>query len=304
MTAPMTASRQLLPGKTYLVTRRCTQREWLLRGEADTNRIFLYWMAIAATRSGVEIHGYLQMGDHWHAVVTDPTGSLPVFVHDFDLGVAVDMNTKLKRSENFWSSRRTEIIPLHTAELVVEKLAEMITHPVAAGFVKSPGDWPGALSTGLCESHVAYRPASRSPRDEEAMPARARLECTMPPALRNLERKEADRLLKVRVAARLEQARERVRKDGRRFLGADRVRTMPRSGPPTTRPGPPDRRPWVTRLAESVQRELREQMRVFHLAYESALSGWCAGDRSVVFPAGTYLMRVLHRAFCQAAPAI
>ena len=298
----MTAPRQLLPHTTYLVTRHCTQREWLLRGESDTNAILRYWLAIAAKRSGVEVHGFVQMADHWHAVVTDPDGKLPDFVHDLDLGVAVDMNTKLKRSENFWSSRRTTMIPLQTADLVLEKLAEMITHPVAAGLVKSPAEWPGSLSMGLCERHVASRPKDRSPGDEESMPEQARLDCTMPPALRSLPPNEASRLLKARVAVLLERARAHARAGGGGFLGADRVRTMPQSGPKGRPGGPVHRKPWVTRLAKSVRQALGKQMSVFVKAYALARLVWRGGDRSVVFPDGTYLMRVLHRAFC-VAPA-
>jgi putative transposase len=299
----MTAPRHLLPDTTYLLTRRCTQGECLLRGDAETNRIFLYWVAVAAQRSGVEVHGYVQMANHWHAVVTDRTGNLPEFVHDLHRGIAVDMNTKLKRRENFWSSGRTSVVPLRTADLVLEKLAEMITNPVAAGFVKSPRDWPGSLTTGLCETHIAYRPEGHSRANGKALPAHARLDCTMPPALRDLAPNEAARLLKVRVAASMERATERVREAGTGFLGADRVRTMPRSGPPMTRSGPSDRKPWVTRLSESLRQEIRAQERVFRQAYAAALSGWRAMDRSVVFPAGTYLMRVFHRASC-AAPAV
>ena len=294
----MTAPRRLLPNTTYLVTRHCTQHEWLLRGESDTNAIFLYWLAVAAERSGVEVHGFIQMADHWHAVVTDPKCTLPDFVHDLDLGVAFDMNSKLARRENFWSSGRTAIIPLQTADLVVEKLAEMITHPVADGLVKSPGEWPGSLSTGLCEVHVASRPKSRSAGSEESIPEQARLECTMPPALRGLPSSEASRNLRARVAVLLERARARARKGGG-FLGADRVRTMPRSGPRAPSGGPVERKHWVTRLAKRVRLALDAQMKDFLDAYNQALWIWRRHDRWVEFPDGTYLMRVLHRAVCR-----
>ncbi|MCC6355521.1 MAG: hypothetical protein IT577_16655, partial [Verrucomicrobiae bacterium] len=38
----MTAPRQILPGQLYLVTRRCTQRQLLLRPDETTTQIFLY----------------------------------------------------------------------------------------------------------------------------------------------------------------------------------------------------------------------------------------------------------------------
>ena len=50
----MTAPRQVLPGTTYLVTRRCAQRQFLLRPSAVTNGVFLYVLAAAARRFGVQ----------------------------------------------------------------------------------------------------------------------------------------------------------------------------------------------------------------------------------------------------------
>jgi hypothetical protein len=35
----MTAPREIIPGTTYLVTRRCTQRQFLLRPSRGTNQV-------------------------------------------------------------------------------------------------------------------------------------------------------------------------------------------------------------------------------------------------------------------------
>ena len=52
----MTAPRQVLPGATYLVTRRCVQRQFLLRPSRQTNQTFLYVLALAAARYRVDTH--------------------------------------------------------------------------------------------------------------------------------------------------------------------------------------------------------------------------------------------------------
>jgi putative transposase len=44
----MTAARRVLPGQTYLVTRRCSERRFFLRPSTVTNAIFLYALAVAA----------------------------------------------------------------------------------------------------------------------------------------------------------------------------------------------------------------------------------------------------------------
>ena len=39
--------RQILPGSTYLITRRCTQRQFLLKPSPLTNQVIAYCYAIA-----------------------------------------------------------------------------------------------------------------------------------------------------------------------------------------------------------------------------------------------------------------
>ena len=54
----MTAPRQILLETTYLVTRRCTQRQFLLRPSKATNDVFLYLLAIAAQRFDIQVHAF------------------------------------------------------------------------------------------------------------------------------------------------------------------------------------------------------------------------------------------------------
>ena len=53
--AEVTAPREVLPGKTYLVTRRCTQRQFLLKPSRRTNQLVRYCLAVAASKTGVEL---------------------------------------------------------------------------------------------------------------------------------------------------------------------------------------------------------------------------------------------------------
>jgi hypothetical protein len=54
----MTAPRRVLPGTTYLVTRRCSERRFFLRPSVITNAIFLYLLSVAARLHRVEIHAF------------------------------------------------------------------------------------------------------------------------------------------------------------------------------------------------------------------------------------------------------
>ena len=49
----MTAPRQVIPGSPYLVTRRCTQRQLLLRPDPIVNQVLRFCLAVAAERHGI-----------------------------------------------------------------------------------------------------------------------------------------------------------------------------------------------------------------------------------------------------------
>jgi hypothetical protein len=47
--------RQVLPRQFYLITRRCTQRQFLLRPDPATNNAFLYCLIDAARRCEIDV---------------------------------------------------------------------------------------------------------------------------------------------------------------------------------------------------------------------------------------------------------
>ena len=67
----MTLPRPVIPGTTSLVTRRCIQRQFLLRPSPFVNQVLLYCMGLAQQRSGVAIHAVCAMSSHLHITVTD-----------------------------------------------------------------------------------------------------------------------------------------------------------------------------------------------------------------------------------------
>src|SRR5262245_6742622 len=93
----MTAPRQVLPDRTYFLTRRCTQREFLLRPDAITTGIFLYCLAIAAKVFSIELIAWCAMSNHWHGIVYDPLGRLPAFLEHFHKLTAKALNVRWNR---------------------------------------------------------------------------------------------------------------------------------------------------------------------------------------------------------------
>lgn len=66
----MTLARPVMPGTTYLVTRRCLGRRFLLRPDRELNRAFLYCLAVAARKYGIQVHALCVMSNHYHVAVT------------------------------------------------------------------------------------------------------------------------------------------------------------------------------------------------------------------------------------------
>jgi len=75
----MSLPREVIPGRFYMVTRRCTQRQFLLHPDAETNNAFLYCPAEAAQRFRIDILLTCAMANHHHTVIFDREGSVPAF---------------------------------------------------------------------------------------------------------------------------------------------------------------------------------------------------------------------------------
>ena len=52
----MTWPRRIVPGTTYLLTRRCTQRRFMLVPRGIVPKLFGYCVALAAERHGILVH--------------------------------------------------------------------------------------------------------------------------------------------------------------------------------------------------------------------------------------------------------
>jgi REP element-mobilizing transposase RayT len=287
--------RQLLPGSTYLVTRRCAQRALLLVPNEQTNAIVAYCLAEAAARTGVEVACFVAMSNHIHAVVTDPNARLPEFMHRLDRNIAVCMNAALGRTENFWAATEPSVVELGDGDDILDKMAYVIANPTSAGLVSDPEQWPGVITPRLGYRALAKRPQIYF-RPKGGMPDEVELRCAVPPPLRRLAFAEVDRMLASRVKATTDSARAFWADRGRRFLGREAVLAA-RTAQAAATPEPLlARSPRFAARDPERRRGIMDRLRAFHQSYQAALSRWRTGIRAVVFPSGTYWMRVFHGA--------
>ncbi|MCC6997023.1 MAG: transposase [Deltaproteobacteria bacterium] len=156
----MSYPQRVLPGSTYLVTRRCTQRQFLLRPSRTTNEILSYCLARAALLYGIELHAYCFLSNHYHLVLTDPGARLPEFMRYLNELSARALNASLGRWEGLWASGTYSAVELVGLEDVVEKIAYTLANPVAAGrwSAQNTGPGCGAIPAGWA-SPVSWRAA-------------------------------------------------------------------------------------------------------------------------------------------------
>jgi putative transposase len=295
----MAHPRRIVPGETYLVTRRCYQRTFRLRPCAATSRIFLYCLAFAAERTGVVVHACCVMSNHHHLVITDILGQLPVFLRELHRMTAKAMNASQGQWENLWAAEPCNVVRLVTDADVEDKIAYVVANPVAAGLVAKPEQWPGVVLWGE-QSRLVRRPESYF-REEGACPQELTLRVERPVERDGYRttlgewRERVGRALALKVAA----AHDAVRSAGKGFLG--RAAALAQSF--VRRAQSYEQRfgviPRFAAKARSVREELGRVERYFRKAYRSALVQWRAGQRHVAFPVGTWGMVVGHGALAE-----
>src|SRR6185436_5501836 len=182
----MSQPRQIVPGATYLLTRRALRRHMLFRPDAAITQLVLYTLTVSARRYGLHVHALCLMSTHLHLVVTDVDGLLPRFLQFFHRLVA--LGTKVLRTWEgpVWDHEPTSVVRLLTPEAVVEKIAYVLANPVAAGLVEQAHEWPGAkvlvdeLGGGVLR---VKRPDVYFDRTNPQWPEEATLELTLPPGV-------------------------------------------------------------------------------------------------------------------------
>ncbi len=293
----MTAPRQVLPGTTYLVTRRCSQRQFLLKPSETTNGVFLYLLALAAARYGIQVHAYCVLSNHFHLVVTDPHASLPAFHQVLDALVARAVNASLGRWEAFWAPNSYSAVRLTSPGDIVDKVAYVLANPVAAGLVGSGRAWPGLWSAperiGGAEL-VARRPTHFFDPNG-GLPEDVTLRLEAPPGFDSAEQFRA--LLSRALEAAEDEARSRTRARGG-FMGVGTVLAQKPTGRPRRQEPRRALNPRVAGRDKWKRIEALARLSEFLSAYRAAWRSRRSGRRDAVFPCGTYLLRVVHGVPC------
>ncbi len=257
-------------------------------------------MAAAAEHTGVVLHAVCVMSNHWHAVVSDPEARLPEFLERAHRLIAKCQNAVLRRWENLWSSEKTSVVYLAAEQDVLDKMAYVIANPTAAGLVRSPDDWPGVITRRLGERQTIEMPdhffdEGNTETDFDDV----HLEFVRPGIFEHLSDEELNRKLFDAVAERVRKARAAMRSAGKSFLGVAGVLRQAFTAAPATAEVRRKLNPRVAAANPLIRVAVLHALQQFLARYRQAWMAWREGKPDVLFPFGTYALRVHARAPCE-----
>lgn len=302
----MTLPRQVLAGECYLVTRRCTQRQFLMRPDPETTQAFEYCLAVAAERFGIELLFSVAMSNHHHTGILDTEGRYPEFLEYFHKLFAKCQNTLLGRWENFWSNEQTSMVRLADSGAILDKLIYVVTNPVKEGLVATAREWPGSssLQANLNGAAKEVRRPAHFFRKNGPMPESIQLRFRRPPGFEAFSETSWSQLIMKGVRAVERKAAKRLARDGKNVLGVSGVLAQKRDARPKTLAPRGRLSPRIAAKNTLTRIEAIRRNRIFLQAYRAARDAIRDGYNFALFPIGTYWMARFLRVVCDLAPPL
>ncbi len=261
------------------------------------NPIFLYCLAHALGATGVLLHEYVVMSDHYHLVLSDPERGLPKLEQILNSFVARAVNGLYSLRGTFWERVPFSGPSLPDDAALVSACAYVLANPCSAHLVERPDEWTGLTSWSLeyGQTLVVERPAIFF---SDRMEPRLEIRLVRPPGLLHLSDAQLRQEVRRRALELAAKAAEERHRAGRRVLGMRRIERQsvhddPQSPGPRhfPRPRPKSEETWSLR---GMGRPTRDWV----IEHRDAREAWTRGKRDVVFPWGTYLMRVRFGVAC------
>jgi len=258
-------------------------------------------------RHFVLVHAGCLMSTHSHEVITDVRGELSLFLQTFRRHLAVCVKAIRGWPGEVFDKRSTGAHELLTPEATIESLAYLIANPVEAMAVRYAKDWPGAqtLPRNIGSRVVKVRrPTHYFDPDNPKWPEVIELRLQMPTAL---ELDYGTELARERIAQRVKEREHRAWQESKRtgipFLGHRRVLRQAHTKRASSDEAFGSLNPQFAAAGHrEAATEAVKRLRAFNAQYDEALAAWTSGKRTVLFPRGTWWMRVHHGARCGPAP--
>jgi putative transposase len=270
------------------------------------NEAIEYIVAVLAQRYQILLHALCGMSNHMHNVETDTLGRVVEFERDYHAILARVINSLFGEFESLWARQPSGRITCVQPADVIDKIAYTMANPVEARLVAHGKSWPGVRMAWPRKPRRIRRPDwfFRGQDEGGTWPGEVTLELHRPPGYDHLSDDELAALIKEQIEAREAAARAKAQVAGERFLGRRGVLEQSRYGYPSSdekrfalRPTVACRSKWhrIERLlADSAWLE----------EYEACKARVKAGEQNVIFPYGTWKLRVYYRFACDPPPGL
>jgi putative transposase len=278
-----------------MITRRCTERMFLLGARPESSAEFIYCLAEAASRFGILVHAAVVMSNHLHIVLTDVRGMLPRFSQLFFNQLAKATNVRTGHTESvFARGDRYHALELLTNDAIACKIAYLLGNPAKAGLVDGHKAWPGFItSTRDMVDRKVYRAStfgSAYLRRRKAKELELRIE--PPPSVLDVE--QFVECVVADLTSMEQHYRTQRKQQGQCVKGADAVRVeawfrRPKKGAKLFQVVPA-----IAERVTAIRVAATLALKKFRIEYRAALKAVRAGARTVQFPKGTWLMRVAY----------
>ena len=300
----MTDPAQRKERQAYMVTVKAIEGRALLRPQPEVTEIFEVALGQALEETSVELHSACANTNHYHLVLTDVEGELGRFMRILNRTLAVELNRLHGRTGPVVLRYHWE--PLDEAFELYNAMTYTLTNPVKDGLARTTKDWRGHV-TRIRELGGEAREVTRG-RSGHLWSERSKLEpsytipITIPELLLAEDSPAGVRARLGKMVSAASRKWRRLHKDTP-VMTRRRLETLPLNQP---REGPKryrglDIRRQRKRLTVLRRRRLLERQD-FVQKHHDAMKAWRERDRNVVFPYGTYRMKVLHKVQCAERP--
>jgi len=287
-TLRVTLPRPVPANRTWFITRRCSQQLFLLLPRPAVKQAFEYCLARAANETGVLLHAWMAMSDHYHLVLTDPLGKLPAFEQMLNSLVARILNAHWSRCGGFWEIGSYNRVEPLTEDSVLEKIVYTLANPVSAGLVPRAWRWEGASSVALefGQSRRVARPSFL----RGGLPVETLRLVAPPSSVQAIT--DLNTLIREGLRTREREVGEDFAAQGKRFLGMATALALPWNTKPASTTAPRTFRPRFASRDRAKMIQAIEEWKTWIASYREAWLAFRDGVRDVLFPAGTYMLRV------------
>ena len=277
-----------------------------------------YLLAVGAEKYDIDINALLFYSNHNHLTLEDVLANMPRFFQWFNGLLARGINFLRGRQESVWAPGSYNAVALNSEDRVLDKIAYTMMQPVKDGIVEKASHW-GGLSSQI-ERMFEPRTFERDSdffRDDGPLQDVAVLQVKKNRLFENVSDSDYVEMIKERCERLVVESRAKRTQSGKRVLGRKALRNLDWTYTPAAKStvkkktivklsGGKEKvvnndriKPRFAYRTAEERREQASRHKRFQRDHRQSLDAYLAGDTDVLFPYGTYKMRVQFGVRCR-----